>query len=227
MNFADAIVKLAEKTVDNSQVLKKTRLQRRTEFTDLYGVPFTAQGDANNPATFYISISPDLVYYLRFQFKLHIQPFTSTVTGGTGSATVTVNDRSLSVSGSSVSPNPHSHTTQSHTHNIINGITVEHTAADDFRVLVDGIDITAYLIAQQDGEWIEGEGIYPSDELVDDEEIPNSYDLLEVASTMYAEGNEEDAETILKPEFKEISVASNAPFAVTLYLYCKHSNMGR
>lgn len=223
ISYESAIQRLAEKTVDNTRELAKTRKQRRTEFADLYGIPFTAQGDATTPAEFYISISPDLVYYLRFQFKLHIQPFVSTVSGGTGSANVTVNDRSLSIANNAITPNPHNHSTVSHSHNIISGLTLTHTTADDFRVKIHGVDVTPYLMEQQDGEWIDGEGLYPSKGLDDD----SVYDILDVATVLHSEGDEESVDKLLKPEFKRVAITSNAPFQATMYLYLKYSNMGR
>lgn len=69
----EAINRIAERTSENRDSIRKSRFQRRTEYTDLYGVPFYAESDEKNEAKFYISVSPDLVYFMRFQFKLHIQ----------------------------------------------------------------------------------------------------------------------------------------------------------
>lgn len=227
----NAIQRIAERTVDNSRELRKTRFQRRTEFTDLYGIPFTAQGDAHNPAEFYISVSPDLIYYLRFQFKLDIQPFTSTVSAGTRAAEVDVKARQLTAQtneGSrnvTIAPNPHDHETEPHSHEVVSGLTLTHTTADDFRVKIHGVDITAYLMEQHGGSWISGEGLYPSEGtgLTDDD----VYDILDVATVMHNEGNTTDEEKLLVPEFKKVEITSNAPFQATLYLYLKYSNMGR
>ena len=224
ITYEQALNRLAERTTENTSQLRKSKLQRRTEFTDLYGIPFTAQGDANNPATFYFSISPDLIYFLRFQFKLDVRAFATTMTGATESAQVTVNDRSLSVSGGSISPNPHDHTTQPHTHNVVKGMAYAHTTSDDFSISVNGVDITDYLIEQQDGDWIEGEGLYPTNRIENETDF---YDLLDVATMLYNEGREEDAEKILSAEFKEVSISSDAPFGVTMYLYMKYSVTGR
>jgi len=224
----EAIQRIAERTVDNTTELRKARFQRRTEFTDLYGIPFSAQGDANSPATFYISISPDLVYYLRFQFKLEIKPFVSTVSAGTRPASVVVNPTSLAgqVSGQSVNitPNPHGHDTNAHTHEVVSGLTITHTEADDFRMMIQGIDITAYLMEQHDGAWIEGEGLYPNNVIEGEDDF---YDILDVATVLHSEGNTADCEKLLAPGFKKVEITSNSPFAATLYLYVKHSNMGR
>lgn len=216
--------RLAERTVDNTNALKRDLKQRRNGMEDLYGVMFSANGDAENPATFYISLSPDMVYLERFAFKFVIRPFTTTVKGGTDSQTVTVNNRSLSVENDSITPNPHNHTTQAHTHNIINGMSFVNTTSSYWRVKIHGVDITAYLQEQHDGEWITGEGIYPTNRL---EDVEDFYDILDVASMMIAEGEEEDAEKILRPEFKKVQIYSDAPFGVDVYAYVKYSNINR
>lgn len=191
---------------------------------DLYGVMFSAEGDADNPATFYLSLSPDFVYLQRLAFKFVIRPYTTTVKGGTSSATVQVNDTSLAVSNDAITPNPHTHGTQPHTHNVIKGKAFVNTTSDYWRVKIADVDVTAYFIEQHDGDWIEGEGIYPNNRL---ERIEDFYDVLGVASMLYAEGEEEDAEKILKPEFKKVEIISDAPFGVDAYLYTKLSHMNR
>lgn len=234
--YEDAINRLAERTNENRQELRKSKFQRRTEFTDLYGVPFTAQGDADNPATFYISISPDLIYFLRFQFKLSIEPMVSTVSGSSvsidsvgstslsDSADIDIEEKStIGITDDGISPNPHSHSA-SGSGSIGYGIHFIHTTSDDFTIKIHGVDITNYLIEQQDGDWIDGEGIYPTNRNDDETDF---YDLLDVATVMYAEGNESDAEKLLKAEFKKVEITSDAPFQATMYLYMKYTIMGR
>lgn len=176
ITYEEALNRIAERTNDNIKELRKSRLQRRTEFTDLYGVPFYAESDSDNKATFYISVSPDLVYFLRFQFKLEIKDTTS----------------------------------------------------DEFSISVNGVDVSDYLITQHSGEWIDGKGLYPTDELEDDTDF---YDLLAVANDIYNEGNDEEhtreANKLLKPGFKEVVIESDSSFNVTMYLYQKYSVTGR
>lgn len=240
ITYEEALNRIAERTSDNIRELRKTRLQRRTEFTDLYGVPFYAQGDSGSPATFYISISPDLVYFLRFQFKLHIQPLVSTVTGGGSGGSVNVDSTSLSVdsttkilddsstaqvSVSDISPDPHTHNASGGGGGSVNyGIHKIHTSSDDFTVEINNIDITDYLIAQHEGEWIDGEGLYPNKGNDDSEDF---YDVMAVATDIYNEGNTEDANKLLNANFKKVEISSDSPFAVTMYLYCKYSVVGR
>lgn len=249
----EALVRVAERTVENTQVIQENLRQRRNQVTDLYGVEFTRQGDGNNPASFYISISPDLVYLERFEFKLIIQPFLSTagsstgatslniVDGGGGGNTLVVtqngtyslsgydnifvntdgNDEvplmSLPNGGStnySISPDPHSHS-------IVAGITSVPTTASDFTVSVEGIDVTPYLMAQHNGQWISGSGVYPS------LAIDDVYDILEVAGDLIDEGRESDAHQLTKPGYKPVVISSAQPFQVTLVLYAKYSHLNR
>ena len=217
----DAIYALSERTYDNRKQLRQQNLQRRNQVTDLYGVVFHAQGDADNPAEFYISISPDLAYYERFQFKLNIQPYLANVKGGTTNTAVTVNTTSLSVSGSSVSPNPHGHTSPSHGHTVVSGITSTSMSAQNFSVKIDNENITPYLMDQHGGDWIDGTGLFPSKDLED--EIDNFYDVLDVASMLMAEGNETKKTNLLKPGFKKVEVIGDGFFSVDLFLYVKYS----
>ena len=224
---------LAEKTVDNSKQLKKGLHQRRNGMEDLYGVCFSANGDANSPATFYISLSPNYVYLEMFAFKFVIKPFTTTIKGATDSSIVDVNKTSLSVNNDSISPNPHDHTTQPHTHNVIDGMSFVQTTSTDWSVRIHGVDITDYLKEQQDidpedplFDMSSGsrEKVFPNNELSD---LNDFYDILDVASVLIAEGNETDADKLLRPEFKKVEIRSDAPFSVDSYLYMKFSMLNR
>lgn len=232
-SYGDVLEALAERTVDNRHQLSQSKQQRRTNFVDLYGIPFVAQGDATHPATFYISVSPDLVYFERFAFKFVIQPYTSTVAGISGSlGTVgytSLSDAASVGSGSStlnggISPNPHTHTISGGSASVVYGIDTVNTTSNSWRVKIHGVDITAYLMAQHDGNWITGEGIFPTNTLADEEDF---YDILAVASDMIAEGNTANANKLLAPEFKKVEVISDAPFAVTAHLYYKYSVVNR
>lgn len=216
----EALERVAARTAKNSQDISRKNKQRRYSVVDIYGTEFTRLGDGGSPAKFYISVSPDMVYYHRFEFKLIIQPFVSTVTGATQSASVEVNDTSLGISSGSITPNPHGHSTEPHSHNLVTGIALTHTQANDFTVSVDGIDITPYLAAQYDS-WIDGEGVYPS------LDIGKDYDLLQVACDLRAEGRYEDAETLMKAGYKEIEISSSSPFQSTLVLYLKYNHLNR
>lgn len=189
---------LAEKTYDLKKNMSEKDKQRRNQVVDLYGVDFYREShltsDGEHLASIWVSISPDLVYYERFQFKLYIA----------------------------------------------------NTEATDFKVKVrtdvkndDGsydkdkkIDITPYLIAQENGAWITGasEYPYPTDD-VGEEPDPSkpakSYDMLEVISDMYAEGKDNYATALERPEFKRFQIVADKPFSVALILYLKYSHLNR
>ena len=225
VTYTEYMNMLSERTIDNTRQLKKSVTQRRNGMEDLYGVFFTGNGDSGNPAKFYISLSPDFVYLQRLAFKLVIKPFTTTIQGATESATVTVNNRSLSTDGSSITPNPHNHGTQPHTHNVINGMAFVPTTSTSWQIKVAGVDISAYLREQQDGAWISGQGIYPTNRL---EDVEDFYDILDVASVMMAEGRTADANKLIEePRFKMVEIISDAPFKVDAYFYVKYSNLNR
>lgn len=221
LTYDEALGTIARGVFQNKENIDQKDRQRRYSFVDLYGVEYTRQGDGGAPATVYIGISKDMEYLLRFEFKLIIQPFVTTVaSNGIQSAEVAVNNTSLSVNNSSITPNPHGHTTQPHTHNVVSGVSMTHTTANDFRVSIDGIDITPYLMAQY-GSWIDGEGIYPS------AEIDKDYDILEVISDLMSDGHETEARTIAKAGNHRVDITSDSPFQVTLVNYLKYSHMNR
>ena len=220
MTTDELLFRTVERTVANTQDIRQKNRQRRNQVTDIYGVEYTRQGDKNTPATFYIPVSPASAYLERFSFKLIVQPFASSVSAGTQSAVVSVNNRSLSINNDSISPNPHNHTTDAHTHNLVSGISLTHTTASDFTVAIEGIDVTPYLMAQY-GEWIDGEGVYPS--LAIDED----YDILEVASDFEAEGRTEDVEKLVRSGYKPVTIASDSPFQVTMVVWVRFSHVNR
>lgn len=228
MTYAEAITRLAERQGDLAHDIQRKNKQRRTGFVDLYGVEYTRQGDANTPARFYISVSPDLEYYERFQFKLYIQPFATTVTGATSDAEVEVKNTSLSVSDNAIRPNPHRHNTEPHTHTVINGMKLITTTASNFKVSIEGIDVTDYLVAQHDGDWISGEGLYPSDDISTGDDEPNDfYDILDVAGMLKDEGEDDKVTRLLQPGFKPIEISANGAFQVSLINYLKYSHINR
>lgn len=232
ITMEQAIERVAERTYENTQDIKKIKLQRRTPPVDIYGMEFTRQGGPGAPATFYISISPDMVYLERFEFKLIIQPFLTTSGTSTGESEVTIEETSIipsdyaRVEGDtlyidhSTVIDPHTHTVNNHSHRQTPGAGLTPVTASDFLISVEGIDVTPYLMAQY-GTWINGEGVYPSINLNED------YDLLEVASDFVAEGRKEDAHTITKAGYKQVQITSNSLFSVTMVLYLKYPHCNR
>jgi len=238
----EAIIRISERVAENKKRIDRMLKQRRNQVVDMYGVEFTRQGAANSPARFYISISPDMVYLERFEFKLIVQPFLSmagtigptrlSASGeGIEYGTVTHEDLMNILNGDScaeypddeggsggsitgISPNPH-------THSVTAGITPLPTTADDFRVKIEGIDVTPYLMAQYGGEWLNGEGVYPS------LEIGRDYDILEVASDLIGEGRKTDADKLLRSGYKAIEITAGSAFSISLVLYLKYSHLNR
>lgn len=230
---------LAEKTYDNSRQLKRDVHQRRNGMEDLYGVCFSANGDAQHPATFYVSLSPDYVYLERFAFKFVIKPYASTVAGASssgggggesGATSLAIEsevDSGTSTLVESIDPNPHAHSEGgggTTTVTVDYGIHNISTTSTNWRVAIDGEDITAYLIAQHDGEWIQGEGVYPNDRLGQPQDF---YDILEVCDVLTDLGEIAMCDKILASKFKRVEIFSDAPFGVDAYLYIKYNHNNR
>lgn len=212
---------LSERSIDTTRQLRRNINQRRNGMEDLYGVCFTANGDANHPATFYISLSPDYVYLQRFAFKFVIKPYTSSVAGATTSID-SVTESIYVMEGTSTLTEEMSG--QGATTELDYGIKTFNTTSVEWRVLIDDIDITAYLIEQQGGAWIGGQGIFPNNRL---EDVEDFYDILDVASVLTAEGKVSERERLLSPTFKKVQIASDQKFGVDAYLYLKYANTNR
>lgn len=220
MTYNEVLTRIAEKTVDNTNQLRKAVRQRRNGMEDLYGVVYNAYGDATHPARFYISISPDLVYYERFAFKFIIKPYESTVNG-------------LSVDGDSgtrILPGTSTIVCDADADGELKyGVHQIDTLSDNWTVKVAGVNITDYLIEQHDGEWIDMTGetrevVWPTNQLDDREDF---YDILDVACMLNALGEVESRDKLLKPEFKKVEIISDAMFSVQAVLYLKYSHANR
>lgn len=214
----DAMEFLAERVAGVAEDGNQAKRQRRNQVVDVFGMEFTRFGDANTPATFYLSISPDLIYYERFEFKIIVSPFIMPIgnLGATNASSVIVNPTSLGTSGAAITPNPHDHNTQTHTHNVTAGATLFPSTLTNATLSIEGIDITPYLIAQHPDPWVSGEGIYPGSGNA-------NYDILDVASQLPAwqQG------AILQPGYKKVEFTPNGVCNVTFVLYCKYSHTNR
>lgn len=214
-DLGTAIELIAERTYHNTKNIKQEGRQRRDEFVDLFGVEYMRNGSSGNPAKFYVSISGDEAYMERFQFKLIISPFQV-------NADLALTSTDLDITGSSIgnlriTPNPHNH-------QMVAGLTNIPVTTGNFTIKCEGIDVTPYLRAQvtEGGwRWFDGEGVYPSTDL------EQSFDMMEVACDLKAEGREADANTILRQGLKPIEIASDQPFTVTMILYLKYQHMNR
>lgn len=240
VTYEQVLNMLLERTASNTKLLRRETLQRRNGMEDLYGIMFSASGDAKSPASFYISLSPDYGYLERFAFKFVIKPYASTVagagtveidigettlSGGEENAKVIEGTSTLDAEGSGITPNPHTHTLSGSLSGVDYGIKKISTDSESWEVWIDGVDVTDYLIEQHDGYWIDGEGVYPTNDL--DDEQGDFYDILDVASLMTADGKDTDRERLLRRGFKPVEIRSDKPFAVDAYLYVKYSHVNR
>jgi len=262
ITYESAINKIAERVVDLKQESRNISLQRRNQVVDMYGTEFTRQGANGKPASFYISISPDLIYFERFEFKIIIEGFEIPIANdGISSSVVIVNPRSLAIDhveletnavgitvnsqqvttvpsshahtltpsnhhhdisshAHSISPNPHDHETIPHGHSIIAGISSFNVETDEFKIIIEGIDMTPYFKAILPDEsklrWLDGAGIFPTAGL-------KNFDVLEAVAYM----DQELREKILKPGYKRIDIVGNGVFNATLVNYLKYSHVNR
>lgn len=68
-----AIERIAERTSENRSKWAQALRQRRTEYTDIYGIPYESELNSNTRFEYHISVSTDLEYYERYQFKLFVK----------------------------------------------------------------------------------------------------------------------------------------------------------
>ena len=226
------VEKVAETASKNKTELQQDRKQRRNAVVDSFGVEHVRQGDVNTPARFYVSISSDMVYLERFQFKLIIDKLRSTAPDATGQEELRIED----------DPNrnpPYKIVPNIHDHGVSKGLSEMPNTATAFTVRMRNrdekpgdppkpwIDITPYLMAQCDGTntvWPNGDGIFPS------AKIEKDFDILQVASDMRTTGISTEiakAKEIEKAAYKEFEIEGNGPFNVTLVEYTKYAHINR
>lgn len=78
MNYGRAINILAENVYDLKKKQRVNSVQRRNQTVDMYGYELTGHGTSSTSATVGISISQDLIYYSRFEFKIVISNSSAT-----------------------------------------------------------------------------------------------------------------------------------------------------
>ena len=220
MDYEKALNVLAKSAHQRKEESNQAQLQRRNQVTDLFGVEHQAMGDAVTPAAFYISISPDLIYFERFQFKLIIRKFAMPLAGNgsTGSIALTTDKTSLTIASDKVTPNPHEHTIPPHNHSLTPGVSLFTSTIQDFRIVIDGIDLTN-AFKKQTNEWISGEGVFPKSG-----DPFASFDVLKALEELYPwqQG------VILSPGYKKVELFnSGGPFNATLVNYLKYSHVNR
>jgi len=206
-----AITTLAQQAVIRKKENERTQRQRRNQVVDTYGMEHTSQGDETSPATFFVSISPDLIYYERFEFKLVIEAFRIPLKTGTSGSVPQTEPVTLEIVNGKITPNPH-------THEITAGITLDGNVGQTFELFIDGINLTEAFKQQYNGHWVTGTGIFP--------ETSNglgNYDVLKAIEYL----PEWQRGVVLKPGFKKIEVRGKGVFHATLINYLKYSHVNR
>lgn len=215
-----ALLRTIEVVGDLRSISKREGLQRRHQVVDMYGIPFEFQGDQNSPGTVGISISKDLVYIERFEFKITIKQFMIPIAGGGTNATT------LKINGSTANANaasPHNHgvgtlvvSPESHNHTVSAGITAFPSNVDGFEVWIEGVNMTPYFKAQYGGNWITGEGVFPANDL-------SNYDVIEATGNM----SKSDRDKIMSSGYKRVEIRANGAFRGTIENYLKYSHANK
>lgn len=76
--FSKAINILAENVYDIKKKQRINSVQRRNQTVDMYGYELTASGTSSQSAILGVSVSQDMIYYSRFEFKVVISNSSST-----------------------------------------------------------------------------------------------------------------------------------------------------
>lgn len=100
-------------------------------------------------------------------------------------------------------------------------VRIEDSRSSSFRIIVDGVDISPYLMAQYNGNWITGNGVFPSIQ------ANKNYDIIQVASDLYLEGRGDLGNALVRPGMKSITISGNGPFTPTITTWRKYSHMNR
>lgn len=228
--YSEAIQELDKRSSATQANIRQSELQRRNKVVDNYGIEFTRQGVPGIPAEFEIPISPDLIYYERFQFKLTLHPFLATFgnLGTTTSVSLTATTSNTSLSGTvsgtnvTINPNPHNHSASispaSHNHQIAAGLTQVPMNLSGFKLEVEGFDITQAMYDQYPNI-ISTIGKYPnSDSSLD------MYDMIKIVDEMPAWKRK----IITTPGDKIFTMSAvEGYFNISMRLYTKYSLIGR
>lgn len=90
----------------------------------------------------------------------------------------------------------------------------------------DLVDITDYLMEQQN-EWVDGTGYFPTTSFGIDEEYMDFYDILDVCCLKWASNDIDDVKKILEPGNKLVRISSPTPCRVTWIPYLDYSTVNR
>lgn len=197
----DVINRNAEKADSNYRHIGNVQLQRQNGTVDIIGAAETSTGTSRRGAEFMISISPDKIYFERFQFRLHIaEPFVP-------------EDTSLELPPGTFVPMS----------GIVafGGSTEPDEQATEFTISINGYDITSLIIEEYGSEVWPSEsngrtiGYFPA--------IRGFFDLLRIASI----APENIAREILSARDNRIILHGNGIFEATYYNYIKYNYTNR
>lgn len=209
MSYERELAMLAERTHDVNKKTRQANLQRRHTVTEIYGQEYSSQGDANTPATVYLPVSKDLVYHEVMEIQIRISdfsiPFSNESSAGlmTDEVSLTYDEQTKQIS-----PNPHKHT-------ISGGIGSFPTSSNKFRIEIQGIDITGAIKEKYNGNWIDGNGIFPKS----DDGLAH-YNLLEILPYLHSW----QQNVLLSSGLKEIKIYGNGLFRATVVEFFKFSH---
>lgn len=77
ITMAQALERVAERTIENRENWKRALLQRRNTPSSIYGIRFYNELDAVKHFETHFSIMPSLEYWMRFGFNLHVTTITA------------------------------------------------------------------------------------------------------------------------------------------------------
>lgn len=234
---------------DNTINHRQQQLQRRNGLVDMYGVPFYAQGDANTPAEIPLSISKDMTFIERFEFKLVVRPFHMPLAfnGATNSAIVDVNNTALTNTNGNttltasnnqdtnvvtinpnphthtgvITPNPHSHTTNAHNHSVSPGVSLTTSSFNTFSIVLYDYNYENRIDLTP---YLEDQspGWITGEGTYPQEELVN-FDLITVSGELPAW----QRAIIMSAGYKRLQCIADGVFSVELLLYLKYPHSNR
>ena len=223
--IVSAVNRVGKRTYDQRRENRQSANQRRNTFVDIYGLDIQGQGDTGHPASFGISISPDLIYFERWEFKIAIRSFAIPVSSGKVDATSIGVEVPSANTGNAVPNNPHNHainarnatvTPNPHSHSLTPGIAFVQSTISDFEVWIEGVNITSALKAQHPGEWPSGEGVFPSGDL-------DKFDILKAIEHLH----DWQKGVILTAGYKKVEFRAKGVFNGSFVNYLKYSAVNR
>ena len=209
---------------------------RKSSNHDEEGTSDVSNGSRTSPARFYLSLSEDLVYFMRFGIKFEILPFETTSAGATTDTNLTLDiddhtvthpntphptqTETLTHTGS-VSPNPHGH-------QIIAGVYNIPASIEGLQIYLAGYNITAYLEAQYPSDFPNAgngwaPGLYPNNVLKDKFSLTIAAEAANIPSTIF------NGDNLLPLEFTVNPSDPSNPglFRVRIYKYIQYPELGR